>query len=304
MNNKNPLSRILVLFTLLCVNLTACTAAPALSPTAAMKIETPTPSATATEPPPATATPTATENPMANAPDDATGKDEKGYYKEVDGVKFYKAPEGLVDRWFRNGIENTMDNGGTYFMHDPENYFSPLISVQVNYQEGIDAPLIHHNTKPALDSGPSFSKNVLEALFLKDKSTDINQFYTDLYAGKISFPVTDSEGNTFELKINDKTTVKIFLVKPEDFPTGHQTKGELSLTTFEKDADGKVTTINIIVANNTGRLFESFSDVDFSSLLFRPAFAVFARNEKGASTLVGWSVRGSDPYFEVINPTP
>ena len=113
MFNKFPFHRILVLFTLFSMSLTACNAAPTLTAPESTSASdstpapdfTPTPQPTETQ----TAVPTSTEtpDPLAGAPEGATGVDSERnmYYKDADdGYRyFYKEAD---KSWARPFIEN------------------------------------------------------------------------------------------------------------------------------------------------------------------------------------------------------
>ncbi len=203
-------------------------------------------------------------------------------------------------------------------MHDPENNFSPLISLQIFYKDGIDAPSIRHNTKPTQDNGPSFSKEMIQALKdrYNDKSLDANQFFTELYAGNISIPVVDAQGNPpFELAINDKTKVNVFLAEPEDFIPDFDVDGVQSKTSFDKDAEGNITIINIIVTNT--QAMDSLTSQEFLKFIFRPFFRILADEDQSLSTYLNSSkstkiwgkignleramLREPDLYFEILD---
>jgi hypothetical protein len=313
MRNKFPLVQILVLFTLFCASLTACTAAPALSPIAAIKIETPT--VTVTEPPPATATATATEDPMAGAPDGATGKDEKGYYKEVDGVKFYQAldskGEVLVGGWFADHIKNPTYNDGI----QAGDRDIKTVSIRFSVKEGLNAPyLSHENTDEQSRFSLMFYTKLIERYLNKSfkdvTNEDAAQFWGDLDSGRVSIPVTDAQGNTFELPINDKTKVNIFLAEPGDFTPDFEVSFLQSVTTY--DSEG---TINIIVAST--KSIETLSDTEFIELVLFPFFRIIIsqdqskevfiskpKNSMAISTLTDMAIKEPNPHFQIEKTSP
>ena len=80
MLHKSPLYRILVLFTLFCVMLTACTPASSLAPTATVPAKTTKSSVTATNTPEAIATPTKEAVDPNAPPEGSYTRQENGIY--------------------------------------------------------------------------------------------------------------------------------------------------------------------------------------------------------------------------------
>ncbi len=316
----------LFLFFLLSILLASC-ASPAPNATI-----TPLPTASATFTPPPTQTltsaPTPTEIPDPNAPPDMTGvtreKNSEGGYdyfrtsesgEKEKWMVFMDGETKTISGWFTNGIENPMDNGGTYFMDAPKSNFDPLFSLEIYVNEDVEnAPQLLHDRINTTSTGSAFTSDFMIRLMEKysgktqnklvsdgDFPGQFRQFKKDLYEGRITFGVSDGLGN--EGTITNQTRTKIFLVQPMDFTPQVDSKYSQYSKHFVLDDEGDIQEIVIIFAFKPSQPLESISPMDFCGSILHPFFELISINEAGVSQLVRSSVQGVNRLFEVKRKT-
>jgi hypothetical protein len=314
-----------LVFVPLILLLSACTFvqnAPVITPTGTPV--TPTNKTPSTTP---TARPSETPSPEVdpNKPPGATGKDKDGNYikpwMKADGtpmvddnnnqlfetwVSIPAGPNGeLFESWTEPHIKNPTFNGGI----QAGDRDIKTVSIRFSVKEGITAPYLSHiNTAEQSLFSREFYGKLYERILNKRLRNITNEeaakIMGDLDAGRVTIPVTDVQGNTFELAINDKTKVNVFLAAPGDFTPDAESTGSQSRTTFVLDANGNIETINIIVATKSERSLEEFTPMEFIGLTVRPFFVLVAPNEAGVSQLLRASVREPNQYFQIINDAP
>ena len=337
----------LLFFVLITIFLTACNStqpAPAVSPamtfdTSTLETSTyltpdtptpdtqaPTPSTTLRASPEATATPT--EAPDPNMPPGATGKDAQGnYIKAVteNGKPVTYTSEAVPtgsngetkNMWVTSHVINPTFNGGIPAIDQLGDGYQPKISIHFEVKEGILAPSLEHIQNPAPMNGATTFSNILYITlmeryftksFMKIPNSDMVQFGKDWNAGKISIPVTDANGNTYDLPINDKTQANIILVHPEDITSDFHL-GFLSSVTSYKDG-----VLTIAVASTTPP--ESLSKEDFSFLILNTLMQIFVTQNQSLAyfnnnkvslvqrlgQLENLAVNGQNPLFTIVTP--
>ena len=188
---------------------------------------TPAPTSTPT----ITSTPTNTPDP--NMPAGAIGKDDNGYYKDVqengNTVRYYWVDYNHGIRgWFTSHIlEGNLLNGGIPLIDgnaDGQN-LPPLIPFYFYVEEGLGEPFIRHPQNDSTLWGADLSSmftNYLRLNYLGKvtepwsvTSDERTQFSSDFSNGKISFPFTTPSGN-FVWRPSQKTGYKFYAVKWED----------------------------------------------------------------------------------------
>ena len=199
-----------------------------------------------------TITPIPSETPDPNIPEGATRKDSEGNYikavtengKEVtytwETISTGHSGETMTD-WFTSHVENPTYKGGIPAIEQPANGYDPIISINFKVKEGIQAPFIQHTSNLESSSGLNFTRLLDTTLMerhyeksIRKLSTDeMRQYYKDLYAGKISIPVTDENGDTYNLLINDNTRANIYLVNPEDITPDFHSAFLSSVTRYD-----------------------------------------------------------------------
>ncbi len=319
---RKPLYILIALFLASCVT-TPATNAPI--PPASTFTLLPLPSATVTLSP-SPATPTETRDP--NMPPGATGKDAQGnYIKTVteNGKQVTYTSEAVPtgskgetkNMWVTSHVINPTFNGGIPAIDQPADGYEPGISIQFEVKEGIQAPFIQHANNLDSSNNINFTRllygTLMERYFgknlLKISNTDQVQFGKDWNAGKLSIPVTDANGNTYDLPINDNTRANIILVNPEDITTSdYQDKFINSTTTFKNGV------LTITVASTTPP--ESLSKDYFTFLILSRLMQIFVTQNQSldyfknnkmfiiskVDQLDNLAVNGQNPLFTIVTP--
>ena len=173
-----------------------------------------------------TITPTPTNTPDPNMPAGAMGRDENGYYKDVQEngktVRYYWVDYNYgIKEWFTSHIlDGNLLNGGIPLLDGdlygrvtviggPADFggpsMPPLLPFYFYTQEGLQAPFMQHPQNLSQPGANDFSNNLF--YYLQNNYLDIvrtpwkitsdksQQFRSDFVDGKISFPFTTPFGN-------------------------------------------------------------------------------------------------------------
>jgi len=195
------------------VLLSSCaTATAVITPTAtitqAVALVAPSPTPVPTPFPP-TAIPT--ENPLAGAPDGATGKDANGNWtKAENGVTYtWKVlqlnnnNENTISGWFTSHVQNGTLHGGIPFYEEKNNY-GGLVTIPFffNVKQGVNAPYLQHPQRDLSNSTPDyesvFYRTLLQAALNitgSVKSDQYNTFYGMLNNNDVAVPFATRTGS-------------------------------------------------------------------------------------------------------------
>lgn len=209
--------------------LTSCVPAAKVVPTeTAVPTSTFTPNPTKTLKPTEAPTATATKDP--NEPVGATGHDEKGYYKEADGAKYYATE--FVDAngeiiWISNhtiGTVNLIPAWVSELYNAP-----PWVPIEFFEKDGSgDLGMPYISLNPTYKEGTSgltsYRSNIFGTLKKRyfPKGADVNSkeygdFVGSYFNGTLLVPITTSTGeHTILLK---DLKIRIILVSPGDVPS-------------------------------------------------------------------------------------
>ena len=211
----------IVLLTIFILLLSSCAQnATVKSEATATSTFTPVPSATPT------ITPTPTNTPDPNMPAGAMGKDENGYYKDVQEngktIRYYWVDYNYgIKGWFTSHIlgGNLLNDGIP--LYDYPN--SQLIPFYLYVQEGIKMPYISHPQSSHQPYAPDFSVlfyTYLDSYFfnktwIRQTADERQQFNAEFSNGQVHFKFTTSTGN-YDWRLTKTTGYKFYAVKWED----------------------------------------------------------------------------------------
>ena len=270
---------------------------------------------------------------IKNMPDGATGRDADGNWTrtvtENGGpvVETWRTiPTGdngeTMTGWFGDHVIGAQYNGGMPAIDQEADGYGQRISIHFEVKDGIDAPFIHHTSSLGSSTSLDFTRllftRLLERYYKKPftniTDSEYTQFRADLYDstsqnyGKLSIPVTDANGNTFNLMINDNTRINIYLVNPEDITPDLKAADMRSVTTGDNQE-----TLTIIIADT--KQVASLSDPDFADLILFSAMKAIVYQDQSQKAyennigldgvveqLVQTAIKPPNPLFEIVRP--
>lgn len=281
----------------------------------------PTPTAPApTVAPSVTEAPTIvpTENPLAGAPEGATGKNSNGEWTKQDSIEagvtdVYKnvtdpkSSEVLAQGWYKDIIVNPTYQGGI-----PLTFAPTAAAVHIWCEEGLQCPTIQHIDSPNyVDNVDNlFNRSLMSAIFHRiygKNATDGSAFNTDLGNGKVSISFTTAHGDPYTYQIRPESRMNIYIKKAELSNPNFSQKSYIQAS-ISGDDQG-----NVNVVEYSYKPIESMSHLEFVQYFLTYLFSVFFTDDISQSSFAKWvnnpalgvviylSVKGPNPYF-IITP--
>ncbi len=209
MFNKFPFHRILVLFTLFSMSLTACNAAPALTAPKLTSASDSTPSPTKT--PTATPEPTNTPDPLAGAPEGATGKDSKGNYiktVEENGYSYEFTWDKEQEDWVRPL--------GKMYVWDfsKDNGFPARWFIAEGVPGGNIKEIVHQEFVASAFNDKSPLAGSINAIIKDRLGLSTSQLTGDMFDAGVTFSYS-VDGVSHEVVFDKDTGIKVFIVHPD-----------------------------------------------------------------------------------------
>lgn len=212
MFNKFPFYRILVLFTLFSMSLTACNAAPTLTAPEATPVPIATPTPRLTEIP--TVVPTPTEIPDPTMPLGETGKDAEGKYVKMENGDIarkveYKnsAGEILYEGWV---VEKTQKGGIPLLDYSDANLIPSWLLVDPAVLGGHEIQSLTHKDNIEGSSGPDSLTAAAQTELYHQKNIDTSDqdamrtFRLEVLEGIATVPIITSTGGVVESELGPK----------------------------------------------------------------------------------------------------